>query len=238
MSAADDVREAFEGKRGKILLVGGALAIVGYVAYTRWNGTPAAADPNEQTAVEGDATRVPQSQPPVGNDSQTGTVNARPTSNPDWVSQGTDVLVGRGAPAAAANSALSKALEGSQLTAQEMSWVSQVIAVLGSPPDGMPPINSAPPTGGGGGAGGKKPATPTGLRLAVNTPTRTMVSWVAVPTAKGYTIQFAGRTLTASGPNANFTGLRPGGGYGITVRAFNNYGTSGKASLTWHTPKK
>lgn len=240
MSAADDIREAFQGRRGKILIVGGAIAIVGYVAYTRWNGTPEEViDPTEQTPVESDATRVPQSQPPVGNDTQTGTVNTRPQTNPDWISQGVDVLRGRAVPADAAFTALSKALEGSQVTSQESAWVSQVIAVLGSPPEGMPPLNSAPPTQPGG--GGKAPAAPGGLRVSALSPTAATISWSPVPTAEGYTVKFSGRIITVkppSGPNARFTNLKKGGGYAATVQAYNRYGTGPASTIKWTTPKK
>lgn len=240
MSAAEDVQQAFEGKRGKILLVGGALAVVGYVAYTRWN--PPASDAIDPTSdavgVETDATRVPQSQPPVGNDTQTGTATTRPTTNPSWQSQGVDLLVGRGASAAAAESALSKALTGEALTAQERAWVSQVIAVLGSAPDGMPPMTSEVPTTPGGGTATTLPPAPTNLRVQKLTRTSVTVTWNASPGAKGYRINFKGGIVDTKGTAMTSNALKPNGNYGVVVKAYNDKGLStGAASTVFHTPK-
>lgn len=152
--AIDNVKEAFQGKRGKILLVGGGAAIVVYVWWTRRNGTPepaaAAADP---TTADGPSGRTPQTDPEVGNTS-TGTLGPRKyANNAEWLADGTSFLQGRGTPAGNAYDALTKALGGLQLTAQEISWVSQVIGALGPPPEGMPPLNAQAPPG--------NPQTPT-----------------------------------------------------------------------------
>jgi hypothetical protein len=147
--ALDNVKEAFQGKRGKILLIGGGAAIAVYVWYTRRNGTPdpaAAADPTAVVA-DGPSGRTPQTDPEVGNTS-TGSVGPRKyTNNADWLSDGTSFLQGRGTPAGNAYDALTKALAGLTLTAQEIAWVSQVIGALGAPPEGMPPLNASAPPG-------------------------------------------------------------------------------------------
>lgn len=162
MSALDEVKEAFQGKRGKILLVGGGLAIAAYVWYSRTHATTADTTPEDTTS--GATPRDPQTDPTVGNDTQGGTGTGRPTTNLGWLSQGTEVLVGRGVPAGLAFSALSKFLDGDQLTAQESAWVGQVLAVLGVPPEGAPPLNAgAPATGGstgGTGSGGNVSTDP------------------------------------------------------------------------------
>lgn len=216
MSAADDLKEAFEGRRGKILLVGGSLAIVGYVAYTRWNGTPQeVVDPNAQTAQETDATRVPQTDPTVGNSTQ-GSVASLPLTNADWLSQGVDLLRGRGVPADAAFTALSKALEGSQLTAQEVSWVSQVISVLKSPPEGMPPLNSAPPT-----STNVKPGAVTNIHVIGVSRDAITLDWNDSANANGYQVKRSGSTTTYTAATSSFTAayLKPGTRYTFQVRA-------------------
>lgn len=145
--AVNSVKEAFQGKRGKVLLIGGGVAIAVYVWWTRRNGTPQPAVPADPTVTDGPSGRTPQTDPEVGNTS-TGTLGPRKyTNNADWLSDGTDFLKGRGTPAGAAYDALTKALGGLQVTSQESAWVSQVIGALGAPPEGMPPLNAqAPPT--------------------------------------------------------------------------------------------
>lgn len=143
--AIGNVREAFQGRRGKILIVGGGLAVAAYVIYTRRNGTPEAVPPDEVVPVEGEG-RVPQTDPEVGNtDSDAGGKPGRPTNNAAWISDGVDFLIGRGTPAAAAYDAITKALGGLPMSSQQVAWVSQVISALGSPPEGMPPLNSSAP---------------------------------------------------------------------------------------------
>lgn len=145
-SAASSVKEAFQGKRGKILiLVGAGLAV--YLYWTRGRTGTAEPVPGEELGEPVAGTgRVPQTDPIVGNDEQGTVTPRRPLTQDEWLSSGVDVLVGRGVPGGDASSALTKALAGDQLTAQQVAWVNQVISALGSPPGGMPPLNSAPPT--------------------------------------------------------------------------------------------
>jgi hypothetical protein len=159
--ALGDVKEAFQGKRGKVLLIGGGVAIAVYVWWTRRNGTPEEL-PDEMLEVDGPSGRNPQTDPEVGNTNTGNTGNGRKKyeNNAEWLADGTDFLAGRGTPSAAAYDALTKALAGLALTSQQIAWVSQVISALGAPPEGMPPLNAAPPAGTGGTQGNPKPIPP------------------------------------------------------------------------------
>lgn len=236
MSAAEDVRDAFQGKRGKVLLIGGGLAIVAYVWYTRYNGTPSeVVDPNAQTAVETDsAVRSPQTDPAVGNDTSQSGGSKRPTTNPDWLAQGTDLLVGRGTPAGAASSALGKALEGGQLTTQEIAWVSQVIAALGAPPDGMPPLNSAPVT-----SSNVKPGGITGLKVIGFSRDAITLDWGGGANSLGFDVRYNNKTYRAGTSSYTASYLKPNTRYTFQVRARPKTGnTYGDWASTTGTTKK
>lgn len=160
--ALDNVKEAFQGKRGKILIVGGAVAIAGYVWWTRRNGTPEEVPTEDPTVTDGPSGRTPQTDPEVGNTSTGSTGGTGPrkyTNNADWLADGTSFLQGRGTPAANAYDALTKALGGLPLSQQEIAWVSQVLSALGAPPEGMPPLNAQAPPGNP--QGGTKPPVTT-----------------------------------------------------------------------------
>lgn len=231
MTVAEDLRAAFTGTRGKVLLIGGGLAVGGYVIYTRWNGTPQdlPAPGEDMTAVEADATRVPQTDPEVGNTS-TGSTSGRPDTNLSWLSKGTDFLIGRGASAAAAAGALTKALDGEPLTAQERAWVSSWIAASdgGYPPDGMPPLNSTAPTS------TKVSAAPTNLRVKTNGKYSAVIDWTKVTNANGYKI-----VVTGPGKNTTYwslfdwttiAGLKSQTTYRVTVAGRARDGSIGPAS--------
>lgn len=162
--AVDSVKEAFQGKRGKILIVGGGIAIAGYVWWTRRNGTPQpvpADTGTTPTTADGPSGRTPQTAPEVGNTNTGSATGPRKyANNADWLADGTSFLQGRGTPAGAAYDALTKALAGLTLTAQQIAWVSQVIGALGAPPEGMPPLNAAAPPGNPQGGGPKPPGKP------------------------------------------------------------------------------
>lgn len=238
MTVAEDLREAFTGKRGKVLLIGGGLAVAGYVIYTRWNGAPASDLPapgEDMTAVEADATRVPQTDPEVGN-TNTGSTSGRPDTNLSWLSQGTDFLQGRGASATSAASALTKALDGEPLSAQERAWVSQWIAVGGYPPDGMPPLNSTAPTS------TKVTAAPTNLRAKTIGKYSAVIDWTKVTNATGYNV-----TVTGAGKNQTYNplfdwttiaGLKSGTKYTVKVQGRSRDGSAGPASTISFTTKK
>jgi hypothetical protein len=190
--ALDSVKEAFQGKRGKILLVGGAAAIAVYVWWTRRNGTPeTTADPTDTTDTTGDVGgggTSPQSDPTVGNQT-VGAGSRKYDNNEEWLSDATDFLSGRGVPSGSAYNALNKALGGQQLTAQEQAWVSQVIGALGAPPEGMPPLNSSPPAS----TGSVALKAPANLKVTKTTTTSITLDWAETPGAKGYKLLVNGK---------------------------------------------
>jgi hypothetical protein len=241
VSVADDVKEAFEGKRGKVLIVGGGLAIAAYVWYTRANGTPEEVDPNatEPVVTEG-SSRTPQTDPEVGNDVQ-GTPGKRvPANNAEWLADATAFLIGRGTNPVTAYNTLNKALGGEPVSTQEQGLVAQAIQGIGSPPDGMPPINTAPtPT-----QTNTVNAAPKNLRAAYGTKYGFSLYWDRVPNAVGYRVTVSGGGLKT--PKVMYplfgwdavAGLSPGKTYTVSVAARNANGTFGPtATITARTPK-
>lgn len=236
-SAADSVREAFQGRRGKILLVGGGVAVAAYVIWTRRTGTPEPVPGDELgdglTPVPGPGGRSPQTDPTVGNDNQGSITPRRPTTNAEWLTAGVDFLVGRGVSGAAAQSALTKALGGQAVTTQETAWVSQVIGALGSPPEGMPPLGSSPAD-----PNPQAPATLPAplLHHVTTTSTTAKMSWNPVPGAKNYIVYRTGGVSRAgvAGTSYTFTGLRPNTDYGFQVAAVSSSGRRGALSANVH----
>jgi len=223
-----NVREAFQGKRGKILLVGGALAVAGYVWWSRSNGTTTTdpTDGTDSTTPETGGGRG-QSDPTVGN--TTTNDKTRATNNAEWLADATDYLKGRGVAAGAAYSALTKALAGQKLTTAEAAWVSQAIAGVGVPPEGMPPLTSSPATS------VTKPGAISGRKTTVNH-TKVMTAFKGAPRATGYEVLVDGkptRTITGSPFSMN---LAPGR-HTIGIRAKNSAGY-GPTSNTIVTTKK
>jgi fibronectin type III domain protein len=190
-----DAREAFTGKRGKVLIVVG-VAAVGYLWWTRARHGGGASDADvAQAAADGyDAgVSAPQSPPTVGNDTQGdagGSSGAgRPRDNAEWLRRGVDYL-GTGATA---YTALSKALGGQQLTQAEADMVSRVIQWQGSPPEGMPPLNTTAPK-----PTGPLPA-PTGLKVVSTTKTTVTLDWNPVTGADYYRVYRKGVTTNIGG---------------------------------------
>lgn len=221
MSAADDVKEAFSGKRGKILILGGGAAIIAYVWYTRSNGTPQEPVTEDDLVPEVvDSGRIPQTDPIVGNTTTTG-VKTRPTTNAEWLSDGTDFLVGRGTSAGTAYNVLNKALGGEPTTAQEQALISQVIAGIGSPPEGMAPLNSTTPTASVGAA-----AAPH-IHHITTTRTSATIKWNPAKNAKSYKIyKTSGQVVVASttGTQYTVTGLKPNTLYQFSMAGINAAG--------------
>lgn len=142
---AGDVKEAFKGKRGKVLLAGGVL-FVAYLWYRNRNGATAPGDLLD-TEAPGRVAPDPTPDPAGGGGSGGGTLpTGRPTTNAQWLSQGVDYLVSQNASAAYAYDALRKALDGLPLDTAQIALVSLVLLHLGAPPEGMPPLGAAPPT--------------------------------------------------------------------------------------------
>lgn len=240
--ALDSVKEAFQGKRGKVLIVGGGIAIAVYVYWTRVHGsTPAATDTTgtdtgtSSAGAGAGATTSPQSDPTVGN-TTTGTGRRTYANNGEWLSDATDFLAGRGVPSGSAYSALSKALGGLQVTAQEASWVSQAIGALGAPPEGMPPLNSTAPPGTGSTQG--KLTAPTGLKVTNTSSTAVTLTWTGVSGAKGYQVATnGGHPQQAYYPGLTVTHLKPNTQYSIAVRAASGSAVGPAATVTARTKK-
>jgi hypothetical protein len=241
VSVADNIKEAFSGTRGKVLIVGG-VAVVGYLWWTRGRG--GSAEPTEELVPDtGSAGRTPQTDPTVGNDSQTdaGKKSTRPETNDQWITQGVDVLTGRGTPGGTAFNALNRALLGEAITAQEAGLVNQVISVLGSPPGGMPPLNiSAPATGGQANSGIVVP--PSHLRVGGTSRTSIFFRWVGPKNADGYKVYISGGATGSYGPIAapemEWKGLKPNTSYTFQVTAIvGGVETPKSGSLTARTKK-
>jgi hypothetical protein len=239
----EQIKEAFSGKQGKIMLVGGVIAVAVYVWYVRSNPTSDPLAEEDPSAGNTDGVRTPQTPPTTGNQTE-GTGTKRPTTNGEWLADATDFLTGRGVSAGDAYSALSKALGGQQLTTAERAWVSQAMSGVGTPPDGMPPLQSAPPTG-----STPKP-TPTGqIKTALKAPTGLKTTrvdrggvglgWNDVPGAKGYIVSVNGKpTVQPWTSGTPVTGLRPGTRYTISVKAVGTGGQTGPAASIPVTTKK
>lgn len=181
MAVVDDLKTAFSGQRGKILAVGGGVVVV-YLWWTRGrtNKTPQGipgVDPPDglhrtASAPSGETTSGPGP-------------SSRPANNADWQDQAVNIL---SAPpynysATAVYNAIAKAYLGQPLTAQEEDYVRLAIRVNGgSPPEGMPPLNSSAPSGGQTGTPLEKPA----LRVASIDRNGVTVDWPAVEGADWY----------------------------------------------------
>lgn len=93
---------------------------------------------------------LPATQGPIGLPGGPGTAGAGPilpeeqiggggpTNNPEWRAAGVDFLIAQGVAGTTADAALGRYLGGQELTAAQAELVDQVLAELGSPPDGAP----------------------------------------------------------------------------------------------------
>jgi hypothetical protein len=192
VSVADDVKNAFKGNRGKVLVVIG-VGIAGYLWWTRSRtpSTPTDVVP----AADGLHTSASAPSGSTGDTSSTGSSssNGRPTSNAEWLSRAVEIL---GAPPynysqTAVYDAIQKAFLGEPITAQEENWVRAAMAALGSPPEGMPPLNISAPGGNpqGGNPPPPSPGVPgsvTGLHPTGVGPDFISVAWSPVSGATGY----------------------------------------------------
>lgn len=239
--ALDSVKEAFQGKRGKILIVGGGIAIAAYVYWTRVHGsTPATTDTTttgtDTSGGDAGAGTSPQSDPTVGN-TTTGGGRRTYDNNGEWLADATDFLAGRGVPSGSAYSALTKALDGQQLTTQEASWVSQAIGALGAPPEGMPPLNSTAPPGTGSTQGNV--TAPTGLKATSISNRAITLGWTSVANAKGYQLSVNGGHPTTTYYNGITAGnLKANTAYSLAVRAVSSTNVIGPPATVSVRTKK
>lgn len=216
---AGELREAFSGKRGKILILAGVV-VVGYLYWTRARtgggtdpaATDAAAAAWDAGAAAGTAgaTGTP---PTVGNDVQTPGVTSRPQTNDQWLSRAVDLL------GAGAFTALRKALDGQPLTQAESDLVSRAITAFGVPPEGMPALQLSSPA-----TTGKTVVltAPTGLHVTATTKTTVSLAWSKVAGAGYYRVYrqgVSGNVGAADGTAITVGGLKAGTKYAFAVAA-------------------
>jgi hypothetical protein len=108
-----------------------------------------------------------------------------------------------------------------------------VITAIGSPPDGMPPLNSTPAT--------PAPSTtvtaaPTNLRIKSKGQTTMLVDWTGVKNTVGYLVTVTGGGLKSPKKYwplfdwVTVAGLKKNTEYTITVNGRNRNGTLGPAA--------
>lgn len=142
MSVLDDVKGGLKTPQGKAI----AAVVTGGLAYLWWTrgraGVPAG-DQGDVTTTD----RVPAGGSGGGGGGQTGTTADRPADNEAWLQRAVSVLSNppyNNDPIAVYD-ALRRALDGLSITAAQQAMVSNAIGVVGSPPNGMPPLNTTAP---------------------------------------------------------------------------------------------
>jgi hypothetical protein len=214
-----DLRQAFSGKRGKILLAGGAV-VIGYLWWSKsrlaaTSSTPADAAAAWDAGAAAGAAGVET--PPTTGNTTTAAGNARPTSNEEWLSRAVDYL------GPSSYSGLKNALDGRPLTQGEIDLASRAIAYLGTPPEGMPALTLAAPSTGKSNTppSGGYPA-PTGLRKTAVTKTTVSLAWNAVAGAGYYRVYrkgVPGNVGASDKPLITVGGLSAGKSYEFAVAA-------------------
>lgn len=149
MGIGEDLKGAWSGD-GRKWLIGGAVLGVGYLWYTRVRsaGPGQSGAGSGATITDGGAAVADPITPPGGDYSEVPEAPARPATNGEWLSQATDKLVApphNRAPSATWN-ALNNALNGQPLSATDMAIVELAIRIVGTPPEGMPPLNMTTPS--------------------------------------------------------------------------------------------
>lgn len=235
MSVADDVKEAFQGTRGKVL-IGGGVVVVLYIWWTR-SRTPST--PAADTTTPAPDNLHTSATEPSGTSGGAGTGN--PTTNAEWQDRAVKIL---GNPPynyseTAVWNAISKAFLGAPITPDEENWIRTAMRALGSPPEGMPPLNITAPTGnpqgGGSGALGK-----ADVHVSISG-TEAIATWDPVPDADWYTTFWrtphgstGGTTVQATGARANLIDLNvsPNEWVEALVIAHKSDGTRGPDSVS------
>lgn len=166
-------------------------------------------------------------------------------TNAQWAQAVTQGLVGLGYSSTDVSAALGLYFQGLPLQpgsdgVSYLSIIQAAVAEFGPPPVGnyaiIAPPSSGGPTGTGGtgtgtGTGGgsppaaKKEPAPTGLRITSKTSTSLAASWKAIPGYSGGYYVWATNGAReighsdVSGTSYQLSGLKPGGTYGVHVRA-------------------
>lgn len=147
MSVADDLKGTWKSPRGKTLIMAAA---GGLVALWWFKGRQAAdataTDPTTLTTQD----RIPAATGGGGSGGSSTTTadDARPKDNATWLAKGVSALSNPpyNYDAISVFNALTLYLTGLQVTTTQQAIVSAAIQLLGSPPEGAPPLNTSPPT--------------------------------------------------------------------------------------------
>lgn len=229
---------------GWALVIGGAIVAYAYLTRRQESPTPApAAFSYPDDTAPSDAGDVPGTVTPSGN-----TITL--TTNPAWVRYVTDLLVAEGLYGAVeVGNALTKALAGIDLTAQEGAIWNIAVRRFGAPPEGNPPIviipTPGPPPPPPPGDTTKPPPAPTGLRVLSPSRTQMTIGWNPVPGATAYQVAVTSRAdyhewTSNLNVSRGYTilGLKPGLDLRIQVRARNSAGVGPwSAPMNTRTPR-
>jgi hypothetical protein len=148
MTVAEDVKTAFKGDRGKVLVVVG----VGIVIYIWWTRSRTPSTPQDIVPADDGLHRTATAPGgSTGDSSSTGsaTSTGRPTTNQQWLDQAVNILGNDpyNYSETAVYNAIQKAFLGQPISANEENWIRAAMRALGSPPEGMPPLNITAPPG-------------------------------------------------------------------------------------------
>lgn len=141
---SESVKASFTKKMGPLPAYGWAaiviVLIVGYRLYKKRSTPTASALPTSAFGGTGDASSNGGN---AGNDQGSGSSTSAPidVTNATWGSTAANWEIGRGKNAVLVNSAISKYLNGGNLTLEESMIISEILAQFGTPPSGVLPIN-------------------------------------------------------------------------------------------------
>lgn len=144
-----EIKKAFSGDRGKILVLIGA----GGALYLWWTRARTPSTPQDVTGPDG--LHAPGAGSAPGGSTGSGEVpgpaapdSGRPKSNAEWLDKAVKILSNPpwNYSATGVWNAIMKAFEGSPISPMEENWIRAAMSALGSPPEGMPPLNITAPT--------------------------------------------------------------------------------------------
>lgn len=149
MSAVDtgEIKKAFSGDRGKVLVLVGVVG-AGYIWWTR-SRTPSIPQPVPDDGLHspgsGSAPGGSSGQTPIPGDPAPS--DGRPTTNAAWLDKAVKILSNPpwNYSDTGVWNAIMKAFQGQPISAMEENWIRAAMSALGSPPEGMPPLNISAP---------------------------------------------------------------------------------------------
>ncbi len=149
MGIGDTLKAGLSGDGRKWLIIG-AVGGLGYLWYTRVRsgGSGDSGAIGEAAITKGGAAVADPITPPGGDYSEKPEPAARPATNAEWLSRASDVLVAppHNRAVSATWNALNAALAGQPLSSNDMAIVELAIRLVGTPPEGMPPLNITAPS--------------------------------------------------------------------------------------------